>query len=179
MKIAIVGNGGGGKTTAGCRLSRELGIPLYSVDQVQFEPGWQRASDAAIEAWHAPVLSQENWILDGWGSWDLIDARFEACDTILFVDYPLEIHLALAQKRSEMHRQGQDVAAPPGCAYHEVDDLMEQTLRRVDSALVPILREKVAAMVLSKTVVKVTDPSAMEVALADLINLAPSGYRQV
>jgi len=177
MKIAIVGNGGGGKTTAGRRLSAELGIPLFSVDQVQFEPGWQRASDSTIQVWHANVLTQENWILDGWGSWDLIDARFEACDTILFVDYPLDVHLALAKKRSDMHRQGHDVGAPPGCAYDEVDDLMDQTLRRVDLALVPILRAKVAAMASQKTVVKVTDPSEMEVLVVDLINRASSGYR--
>lgn len=43
-RIAVIGNGGGGKTTMCRHLSHALNIPFYPIDQIQWKPGWQRAS---------------------------------------------------------------------------------------------------------------------------------------
>ncbi|MFU2206396.1 hypothetical protein [Streptococcus pluranimalium] len=44
------------------------------------------------------VLSQDNWITDGnYGS--TLDLRIKACDTIVFLDYPLDICLEGVKNR--------------------------------------------------------------------------------
>lgn len=158
-RIAVVGNGGGGKSTAARELSQRLKIPCHSVDQVQFEPGWVRADLEKVDRWHAEILQHESWIIDGWGSWELIEARLTACDTILLIDFPLETHLEWATKRSQLSRAGQQPDAPPGCNYHEIDELMDETLRRVDREFMPRLRNLVHAQSGRKLVVTVHDPS--------------------
>lgn len=145
-RIAIVGNGGGGKSTLARRLSEEFDIPLFAVDQVQFLPGWQSADPGTVAAWHREILTRNAWIIDGWGGWDLIDARLATAELVVLVDYPREVHLELARRRSELSRRGNAPDAPPGCLYHEIDDRMDETLRRVDRDFMPVLRDKVSAL---------------------------------
>jgi len=78
-----------------------------------------------------------------------------------------------------MSRDGQNVEAPPGCHYHEVDELMDETLRHVDRDLMPVLRRKVAEMESSKTVIRIDDPSAWDASLDSLCGpfSQPSGSR--
>ena len=144
-RTALLGNGGGGKSTLARKMSDAWNIPCFPVDQAQFKPGWEREDLGQVAKWHAGILKQDRWIIDGWGAWELIDARMELADLIVLVDYPLDEHLALAAKRSDLSRSGVSPDAPPGCAYHEIDELMVETLRRVDKDFMPILREKVAA----------------------------------
>lgn len=93
-RIAVIGNARGGKSTLCRELSRTLSIPVYAIDQIQWRPGWTPAPSEEIKREHDRILAQEYWIIDGWGGFDLIEARFEAADTIILVDLPLAIHYA-------------------------------------------------------------------------------------
>jgi ATPase subunit of ABC transporter with duplicated ATPase domains len=42
-RIAVIGNGGGGKSTLARALGQRLRIPVHEVDEVQWLPGWRRA----------------------------------------------------------------------------------------------------------------------------------------
>ena len=101
-RVAIIGNAGGGKSTLGRMLSHALGIELFSIDLVQWKPGWVRAPLEEIQQQHAAVLARERWIIDGWGPPETIRERFEAADTIVLVDLPLLIHYWWALKRQWM-----------------------------------------------------------------------------
>ena len=128
-RIAVIGNGGGGKSTLARALSRDLDIPLHEVDEVQWLPGWRRAplDEVAhiLEGWAA----DDAWIIDGFGPWPVIDRRMARADTIVYVDFPFRTHLWWAAKRqlvSVLRRSawGGQSAPPPSL-------LLFRTLRRV------------------------------------------------
>ncbi len=114
-RIAIIGNAGGGKSTLSRTLSRALNIELFSIDQVQWKPGWVRAPLEEIQQQHNAVLARERWIIDGWGPPETIRERFEASDTIVLVDLPLLVHYWWAIKRQCMCIFRARPDGPEGC----------------------------------------------------------------
>lgn len=64
---------------------------------------------------HDALLAQERWIIDGWGPWDTIEARFEQADTIIVVDLPLWIHYWWSIKRQAICLFRPRPDGPPGC----------------------------------------------------------------
>lgn len=68
MKIHIIGGPGSGKTFLADRLSRQLGIPHYDLDNLQ----WDNAADYGTkrdpqerDALLRQILQQEDWIIEG------------------------------------------------------------------------------------------------------------------
>lgn len=98
-RVAIIGNAGGGKTTLSLKLGKRQGLSVYPIDKIQWKPNWQAAPLDEIQKKHDEILSRDKWIIDGWGTWDLITRRFEAADTIIFIDLPLGLHYWWAFKR--------------------------------------------------------------------------------
>ena len=101
-RIAIIGNAGGGKSTVAKRLSEARGLPLHQLDKLQWNPGWVATPKTEFDRRHDELIASERWIMDGFASWESIDRRFEAADTIIFVDHPLWIHYWWAIKRQVM-----------------------------------------------------------------------------
>ncbi len=58
MRIAILGNSGGGKSTLARRLARTHELPLYEVDKLLWRSGWVTASEQAYGSEHAAILVQ-------------------------------------------------------------------------------------------------------------------------
>src|SRR5882672_8602148 len=99
IRVAVIGNGGGGKSTMCRQLSRSLDIPNYSIDKIQFKPGWERTPEDEFREQHGQILAREKWIIDGWGPLEEIRRRFELADTVIFVDHSLLVHYWWAAKR--------------------------------------------------------------------------------
>ena len=87
QRIAIIGNAGGGKSVLARKLGAALELPVYQFDELQWQPGWMRTPEDEIRHVHAGWLAGSKWIIDGWGSWELLEERFAAADTSLVVDY--------------------------------------------------------------------------------------------
>lgn len=173
MRIAIVGNGGGGKSTLAAKIGAKCGIEVASVDKVQFGPNWQRTPLDVVSKWHRKVLRRPDWIIDGWGDWPLIEARISAADTVVFVDFPLETHLALARRREDENRMGQNPYAPACCRYQDVEELMTETLIRVDRDYLPRLRAVIARMRPEQRLIRVSDPAELNAAANSIISENP------
>jgi adenylate kinase family enzyme len=96
-RIAIIGNGAGGKTTLARALSERLRIPHHEVDAVLYRDDWTRAPApaAVLDAW----LDEESWVIDGFGPRACVERRFAAADTIVWLDLPLYTHLRRALAR--------------------------------------------------------------------------------
>ena len=128
-RIAVIGNGGGGKSTLARALGRHLGIPVHEVDEVQWLAGWRRAplDEVAftLDAWAAG----DSWIIDGFGPWPVIDRRMGRADTIVYIDLPFRTHLWWAAKRQVVslvrRRAWAGQSAPPPSVR------LFRTLRRV------------------------------------------------
>ena len=98
-KVAIFGNTGGGKSTLARQLAEATGLPLYSLDKIQYEPGGRKVPhDEYLDA-HADLLKQDAWIIDGFGGVSSAWERFSVADTLIYVDLPLLTHTIWVTKR--------------------------------------------------------------------------------
>jgi adenylate kinase family enzyme len=140
-KVAVIGNAGGGKSALSRKLSQAQSLPLHEVDRVQFRPGWVPTPAEDIKAWHDDLMRQDRWLIDGWGGWDNIEARFAAADTIILVDFPLRIHYWWSIKRQfkSLFRPRPD--GPEGCPLLPVTWLMMKVIWMVHRKMRPRLLE--------------------------------------
>ena len=116
----VIGNVGGGKSTLSRAISVAHGLPHLAVDQIQWRPGWKRTPKTTFDALHREWLDQSRWVIDGWGSWDSIQQRLAAADTIVLVDHPFRVHVWWALKRQvkSLFRARPD--GPLGCPMWRV-----------------------------------------------------------
>lgn len=99
QKIAIIGNGGGGKTTLSRLLGARFELPVTHVDSIQYLPGLQvRDRDETSSLLYA-IASQPRWIIEGFGTLEVMHKRFEQADKVIFVDFPLWRHYWWCLKR--------------------------------------------------------------------------------
>src|SRR2546425_873989 len=113
MRIAIIGNAGGGKSRLARKLSETLVVPVREFDHLQWQPGWERTPQEKIERVHRAWIEEPGWIIDGWGSWNVLRERFEKADTIVLIDFPIHIHYWWALKRHVAAIRGQKGSWPP------------------------------------------------------------------
>lgn len=117
-RIAVIGNVGGGKTTLSAVLGRILQIRVYTFDTIQWQPGWTLTKPQDITRLHNEWLRKESWIIDGFGgfdSWEWVEARLSAADTVIFIDLPLRVHYWWAIKRQCRYLRHSRPELPPDC----------------------------------------------------------------
>lgn len=98
QKIMIIGCPGAGKSTFARRLRDLTGLPLYYLDQIWHKPDRTNLSREEFDARLGEIVKQERWIIDG-NYLRTMECRLEACDTVFFLDYPLELCLEGARAR--------------------------------------------------------------------------------
>lgn len=114
-KIIITGNAGGGKSTLSRLLSKKLNIISYSIDHLQWRPGWKKTPADEYAHLHKQIMKKEQWIIDGVGAWDFLIQRAHAADLIIYVDLPLKTHFYWASKRQLKCLFKPRIDGPPGC----------------------------------------------------------------
>ena len=114
-RIAIIGNGGGGKSTLARRLGQLLNLPVTHVDSIQFQSGWRRRPEKDCDRQLTDIAREDRWIIDGFGSDQVLEHRIEAADTVVFVDFPIWRHYWWALKRQLAARKGQRQELPENC----------------------------------------------------------------
>lgn len=87
-RVMIIGCGGAGKSTLARALGEKTGLPVVHLDQIWWEPGyWQHLDREEFDERLAAELRKPRWILDGNFN-RTIEARLEACDTVIYLDLP-------------------------------------------------------------------------------------------
>ena len=114
-RIAIIGNAGGGKSTLARRLGEVLKIPVTHVDAIQFQSGWKRTAEQECDQILDGIAQSDCWIIDGFGSDEIIKHRIELADTVVFFDYLIWRHYWWAIKRQFAARNGQRQELPDDC----------------------------------------------------------------
>ena len=103
QKILIIGCSGAGKSTFARRLRDRTGLPLYYLDRLWHKPDRTNVTQEAFDRGLAQWLALPAWILDGNYSRTL-PQQLEACDTVFFLDFPLEVCLAGVENRRGVQR---------------------------------------------------------------------------
>lgn len=116
----VIGNAGGGKSTMSDAICAALGLPYFAIDSIQWKPNWVRAPDSEYRMRHGSILSQERWLIDGYGPIDSVVDRLNACDTVVFVDLPIYVHFWWATKRQVKSLFVGRPDGPKGCPMWRV-----------------------------------------------------------
>ena len=99
MKRAIViGCPGAGKSTFSRALRERTGLPLHYMDMLFWNADKTYVSREVLLERIQEIVVQDEWIIDGNYCFSL-EMRMKACDTVFFLDYPLELCLASVDAR--------------------------------------------------------------------------------
>jgi hypothetical protein len=139
-RIVLIGNAGGGKSILAHKMGGALNIAVYSFDDLQWRPGWIQTPWEEIRETHARWLARPEWIIDGWGSWGLLEERFTVADTIVFVDFPIQVHYWWAAKRQLKAVLNRNQGWPPeGCAALPVTGRLIKLMWKIHKEMRPQL----------------------------------------
>ena len=91
-KVIVIGCPGSGKSTVSRALQNKTGIPLYHLDMMYWNADKTTVEKSVLLERLSAVLEKDEWIIDGnYGS--TMELRMAACDTVIFLDYPLDVCL--------------------------------------------------------------------------------------
>jgi adenylate kinase family enzyme len=157
-RVAIIGNAGGGKTTLAYKLGKALRIGVHPMDKIQWQPNWRPTPAAQLRRKHTEILAEEKWIIDGWGGWDLITERFEAADTIIFVDFTIALHYWWSFKRQLKSIFIPRSDLPPNCPMLPKTLELFRLMWLVHRQMRPQLRQLIASFEGRKRVIELRSP---------------------
>jgi len=111
-RIHIIGSIGSGKTTLAKRLSTQLDIPYYELDNVVWkrsETGDSKRTTEDRDEYLQSVIGTDDWIIEGvHHKW--VTPSFQHADVILFLDIKLSIRRFRVIKRFLMQKIGLETA---------------------------------------------------------------------
>lgn len=97
-RIMVIGCPGSGKSTFSKALHKVTGIPLFHLDMMYWNADKTTVDKSVFRERLLGTIQKNEWIIDGnYGS--TIELRLQACDTLFFLDYPLEICLDGVRER--------------------------------------------------------------------------------
>ncbi len=102
-KIIVIGCPGSGKSTFSKALHNITGIPLHHLDMMFWNADKTTVPKSVFLERLTSVSKTDEWIIDGnYGS--TMEMRIQNCDTIFFLDYPLEVCLEGIRARKGKER---------------------------------------------------------------------------
>ena len=97
-KIIVIGCPGSGKSTVSRALHNKTSIPLYHLDMMYWNADKTTVEKSVFLERLSAVLEKDEWIIDGnYGA--TMELRMAECDTVIFLDYPLEVCLGGIKER--------------------------------------------------------------------------------
>ncbi len=144
-RMAIVGNAGGGKTSLARWFGQKLKLPVTSIDDMRWAPGWKmKEGKGGVEyaEAHAKLISQDSWVVDGLGDFELTKERLARATDIVFIDMSVDEHIQLAKRRAETPTE----TAPQGCSYEGMTDKVIDVINNLNGKYIPELREYISTL---------------------------------
>lgn len=116
-RIMVIGCPGSGKSTFSRKLHTITGIPLFHLDMMNWNADRTTVDKAVFRERLSDTIKKSEWIIDGnYGS--TIELRLKECDTVIFLDYPLEVCLEGIKER-----RGKDRTDMPWVESEDEEDV--------------------------------------------------------
>ena len=103
-RIMVIGSPGAGKSTFSRKLRDVTGLPLYYLDTIWHKPDRTNISREEFDEKLMEIVKEDRWIIDG-NYQRTLKKRLERCDTVFFLDYPVEVCLEGAAARIGKKRE--------------------------------------------------------------------------
>ena len=145
MRIAIIGNSGGGKSVLAQRLASELQLPCVEVDTLLWLPGWKLAPPTYFDQEHARAIAADRWVIEGLGSRTSLPGRLQRATHIVLIDMSLWVHFWLAAERHTAWSAGRLEHPPAGSTEPAPLRGLFRTIAEVDHDWMPEMRKLVQA----------------------------------
>lgn len=97
-KIIVIGCPGSGKSTFSKALHKITGIALFHLDMLYWNADQTTVERSVFLERLSQVLQKSEWIIDG-NYASTMEQRLQACDTVIFLDYPPEVCLNGVRER--------------------------------------------------------------------------------
>lgn len=97
-KIIVIGCPGSGKSTFSRMLNKVIDIPVYHLDNLFWNADKTTKEKNVFLKSLNDTIQKDEWIIDGNFN-STLELRLQACDTVIFLDYPLEVCLDGIEKR--------------------------------------------------------------------------------
>ena len=104
MKVIVIGCPGAGKSFFSQKLIDIWNLPLYHLDMLYHNTDGTHISKEELEEKLMEIFKNEDWIIDG-NYQRTLEMRIKECDTIILLDYPVEVCLAGAESRIGTKRE--------------------------------------------------------------------------
>ena len=112
-RICIIGGSGTGKTTLANNLGKELKLPVYHIDELNYSKNWEERDKKQRDEIIIERVKQPKWVIDGTYR-STLQQRLEKADCVIYLDYS-----SLAQLRGVLKRfiqyHGKERREIPGC----------------------------------------------------------------
>ncbi|PFH49505.1 hypothetical protein AMATHDRAFT_63110 [Amanita thiersii Skay4041] len=117
FRVQIIGNSGSGKTTVGQELSKILGVPSVSLDEIFWKPNWvQTPAEEFRDTVRATLDGHtQGWIVEGGYLRHLGNLITEKATDVIWLDPPLALYLPRLLWRTILRLLGIRPSCSKGC----------------------------------------------------------------
>lgn len=91
-RVIVIGCPGSGKSVFSKALHQITGIPLFHLDMLFWNSDKTTVEKTVFHEKLSDAIKNSEWIIDGNYS-DTMELRIKECDTVVFLDYPVEVCL--------------------------------------------------------------------------------------
>lgn len=105
MRIAVLGYAGSGKTYLSDYIAEKKNIPVLHLDDVKWDKEWKPIDDSLVLPKVTEFMSKEDWIIDGYYKYLLMDERLDDADLIILLQLPRLTCFSRAIKRTKSRRK--------------------------------------------------------------------------
>jgi adenylate kinase family enzyme len=103
QRVLVIGPCGAGKSTLSVELAHKLGLPIFHMDQLNWQPDWVESSKDEIRQKLARITTTDRWLIDGtYGG--TLGERLERADTVVYLDYPIRLCVTRLLRRIWTYR---------------------------------------------------------------------------